>query len=197
MYVRNWMTSPALGTEPDETLEAALDAMKRRSVRRLPVLDDGKLVGIVTQSDLVAELGRGTSRRKKAAATVSSVMARQPLTVAPADTLEAAAELMHRRKISGMPVVEDGRLVGVITESDVFRALMAMLGIGERGARIVMSVKDNGNLLDAIAARLKGLSVRSLVTVHDAEHGRWDVTIRVRGRAESSKAAPAPASASR
>mgnify|MGYP003579550167 CR=1 FL=1 len=71
---------------------------------------------------------------------------------------------------------------GVITESDLFRALCAMLGIGEKGARLMMTVRDDADLLETVEGRLKGLAVRSLVTVHDPKRNVWDVVMRVRGR---------------
>jgi acetoin utilization protein AcuB len=90
--------------------------------------------------------------------------------------------MMLENKVSGLPVVEEGRVVGILTESDLFRALCQMLGIGEKGARVVMSVDDDDDLLARIRRRLSGLAMRSLVTVHDPKHGRWDVVLRVRGR---------------
>lgn len=175
MFVRHWMSAPAVVVPPVAPADATLGFMTKRRIRRMPVVDDGRLVGIVTRSDLEA--------RRKANQTVNDVMTSAPLTVAPDDTLERAAAMMLENKVSGLPVVEDGRVVGILTESDLFRALCEMLGIGEKGARVVMSVDDDDDLLGRIRKRLSGLSMRSLVTVHDPKQGRWDVVLRVRGRA--------------
>ena len=183
MFVRNWMSAPAVVIPPVVPVAAALGFMERRQIRRLPVVDYGRLVGIVTRNDLVAAIGRGRPDRRTGEKAVDELMAKKPITVHPEETLERAAEIMLRNRISGLPVVDEERVVGIITESDVFRALCRMLGIGEKGARVVMSVKDDQDLFAVVKKRLNGLGMRSLATVHDAELGRWDVVVRARGRA--------------
>jgi len=182
MFVRNWMTAPAITIPPVVPATAALGFMEKRKIRRLPVVEDGKLVGIVTQSDLVGALGKGRKARINEDLSVADVMTRKPITVAQDDTLEEAAQIMLTEKISGVPVMDGDRLSGIITESDLFRALCGMLGIGEKGARIIMTVRDETDLLQSIRGRLNGLAVRSLVTVHDPKREVWDVVMRVRGR---------------
>lgn len=179
MFVRDWMSAPAITLGPDVTASAALAFLDKRNVRRVPVVKDGKLVGIVTKSDL---LGSGKNHSVHGVTTIANVMTEKPFTVHQNDTLETAAQLMLENKISGVPVLEEGRVVGIITESDLFRALCGMLGIGERGARVQMTVRDDAELLPAIRGRLNGLAVRSLVTVHDPKRNVWDVVMRVRGR---------------
>ena len=180
MFVRNWMSAPAVAISPGASAGAALESMEKRRIRRLPVMADGRLVGIVTKSDL--QDGRGSLRRP-AALTVGDVMSPEPVTVDPDEPLETATKRMLDRKISGLPVLDGGKLVGIITESDLFRALASMLGIGEKGARILMTVRDDGDLLSDVGRRLNGLAVRSLVTVHDPKRKVWDVVLRARGRA--------------
>jgi acetoin utilization protein AcuB len=182
MFVRNWMSAPAVVIPPVVPADAALGFMEKRQIRRVPVVDEGRLVGIVTRSDLESTLGRGRDGRRGKSLSVSDLMTPDPVTVAPDDTLEAAAETMLRKKVSGLPVVDGERVAGIITESDLFRALCQILGIGERGARIVMSVPDDEDLFARISSRLGGLAVRSLATFHDARHRRWDVVLRARGR---------------
>lgn len=177
MFVRRWMSSPALSIQKTESAAAALELMTKRKVRRLPVLDGEKLAGIVTLSDLQAS--------KKAGASLEDVMTRNPLTAAPDDTLEQAAKLMLEKQISGIPVIEDGRVTGIITESDVFRALCELLGVAEKGARVVFSVPESADLLESVKRKLSGLALRSLATAHDAEKGQWEVVMRVRGRVKA------------
>src|SRR5262245_26935525 len=186
MFVRNWMSAPAIALAPQVTASAALAFMEKRQIRRLPVVEDGRLVGIVTKSDLL-----GTARKHSAVTTIANVMTRKPFSVQEEDTLEKAASLMLEKKVSGLPVLDGDRLVGVITESDLFRALCGMLGIGERGARLVMTVRDDADLLETVEDRLKGLAVRSLVTIHSPKRNVWDVAMRVRGRAAAPKNAAA------
>ncbi len=179
MLVRNWMSAPALFLGPNVTASAALAFMEKRKIRRLPVLEDGRLVGIVTRSDL---LGAGSKPHVSGVTTIAHVMTRKPITVQEGETLEAAAQLMLANKISGVPVMDAEKLVGIVTESDLFRALCGMLGIGEKGARVTMTIRDGDDLLQTIRGRLNGLGVRSLVTVHDPKRNVWDVVMRVRGR---------------
>ena len=180
MFVRDWMSAPAITLGPDVTASAALAFLEKRNVRRVPVVEDGRLVGIVTKSDL---LGAGQNHAVHGVTTIANVMTKKPLTVQQDETLETAAQLMLSNKISGLPALDGDRVVGIITESDLFRALCEMLGIGERGARVQMTVRDDADLLQKVQGRLNGLAVRSLVTVHDPKRNVWDVVMRVRGRA--------------
>jgi len=181
MFVRDRMCAPAIVIGPDTTAALALDFMEKRRIRRLPVVRDGRLVGIITKSDLLAGARKSGAGPVK---TVAQLMTPKPFTVQRDDTLETAAELMMTRKVSGLPVMDGDQVVGVLTESDLFRALCQMLGFGERGARVVMSFKDDQDVLETIRGRLRKMSVRSLVTAHDAKRGMWDVVLRVRGRSK-------------
>jgi acetoin utilization protein AcuB len=185
MFVRNWMSAPAISLTPEATASAALAFMEKHRIRRLPVVEEGRLVGIVTRSDL---MGAGKLHHVDKVTTVANVMTRKPRSVQESDTLETAASLMLGQKISGLPVMDGDRLVGIITESDLFRALCGMLGIGEKGARVILTVKDDADLLHEIGHRLNGLAVRSLVTVHDPKRNVWDVAMRVRGRVPAMEA---------
>ncbi|MFN3484551.1 MAG: CBS domain-containing protein [Planctomycetota bacterium] len=180
MFVRDWMSAPAVVVPLVVPVHAAVGFMEQRKIRRLPVVESGRLVGIVTRNDLQAALGRDPARG--AALRVAEVMTPDPVTVERDDTLEAAAQLMLRKKISGLPVISGGRVAGILTESDLFRALCRMMGFGERGARITLTVGQGADLLEAIRRRLDGLSLQSLVTVRDRERGVWNVVLRVRGR---------------
>jgi acetoin utilization protein AcuB len=182
MFVRNWMSSPAIVISPVVPAGSALSFMEKRGIRRLPVVEDGRLLGIVTRSDLLAALGKDKAKRQGEERSVDEIMTKKPLTVEQEETLERAAELMLKEKISGLPVVDGSRVVGIITESDVFRALCQILGVGEKGARVVMSVKDDEDVLSAVRKRLTGLGMRSLATYHNPSLGRWEVVVRVRGR---------------
>ena len=179
MFVRNWMSAPAIVLGPAVTASAALAFMDKRRIRRVPVIQDGRLVGMVTRSDL---LGAGSKPHVSGITRIAHVMTPKPITIGNEETLEAAAQLMLKNKISGVPVMDGDKVVGIITESDLFRALCGMLGSGEKGARVQMTVRDDADLLQNIRGRLNGLAVRSLVTVHDSSRNVWDVVMRVRGR---------------
>lgn len=187
MFVRNFMSSPAVVVPPELPARVALAYMEEREIRRLPVVEEGRLVGIVTKSDLMTLVGRERQTRRGRCKIVSDVMTGHPWIVAPDEALENAAALMLDKKVSGLPVVEDGKIVGIITESDVFRALCQMMGVGQRGARVLMSVAEGDDVLGAVKRRLNGLVMRSLVTSYNARTRRWEIVLRVRGRAAERK----------
>jgi CBS domain-containing protein len=130
--IAEWMSSPPVVIPPTTTLAAAQHLMERRQVRRLPVMQDGQLMGIVTWGDLRAAwpsaattLSMHEWRDLLEQATVAECMSRNPVTVAPNATVLEAAQIMLAHKIGGVPVVTDGEVVGVITESDLLRLLIA------------------------------------------------------------------------
>lgn len=187
MYVRNWMSSPAVTIAPGVNIEEARALMEERKLRRLPVVDRGRLVGIVTASDIEAMVGRGRGLTLKDLyraldTRVEEVMTADPITVRPTDTFEQAASLMREKRISGIPVVEGGRVVGMITESDMFAAITELLGMHEEGERIVVPVTSPEGLLEALRRFSKGLGVRALVTYHDPTTKQWVAVVRVFGR---------------
>lgn len=129
--VLDWMTPHPITITPQTTLPEAHRVMKERRIRRLPIMEHGKLVGIFTFGDLrAAEPSPATSlsiwelNYLLEKAQVKEVMTRKPITVAPKTPIREAANLMLLHKISGLPVVENEKLIGIITESDIFRMLV-------------------------------------------------------------------------
>jgi acetoin utilization protein AcuB len=130
--VKEWMTTPVISVEADTPVADAYNIMMERSIRRLPVVQNGKLVGIVTLGDLrearpssatslsIYELNYLLSKL-----TVDKVMTHNPFTMSPETPIQIAAKMMMDRKVGGLPVVdEEGHLVGIITESDIFSMLV-------------------------------------------------------------------------
>ena len=128
MLVRNRMTKEPITVEPDELLIRASHKMQTGGFRRLPVISDGKLVGIITERDLREH--RGHLEQIK----INGAMTESPVTVTPATTLEEAARIMLARQIGGLPVVTDGRLVGIITTSDILSAFLDVMGASQGGS---------------------------------------------------------------
>lgn len=132
--VGSWMTAPALTIRPKASLFEAYNLMFENDVRRLPVVDrDGSLIGILTMSDVQQaspisagdDVDNDTARRLLVAVqTVAEVMTPDPVTVAIDDTVREAAERMLEYEVSGLPVVEGDRVIGIITESDIFRLVV-------------------------------------------------------------------------
>ena len=128
MLVGNRMTKEPITVEPEDLLIRASLKMQAGGFRRLPVVSDGKLVGIVSDRDLREH--RGHLEQVK----LNGVMTERPVTVTPATTIEEAAQIMLERQIGGLPVVADGRLVGIITASDIMRAFLDVMGASHGGS---------------------------------------------------------------
>lgn len=129
--VRDWMSPDPVTIDPHTTLPEAHRLMKECAVRRLPVIADGRLVGIVTLDDVreasptrTCALSIYELNYALAHLTVEQIMTRDPITVAPDFSVQAAAHLMLEHKVGGLPVMDGDRLVGIITESDIFRLLV-------------------------------------------------------------------------
>ncbi len=129
--VRDWMTPNPITIDVKTTLPEAHKLMKECHIRRLPVVDHGKVVGILTLGDIrEASPSDATSlsifelNYLLAKLNVEKIMTRDPITIAPEATIREAAQLMLEHKIGGLPVVENEKLVGIITESDIFRVLV-------------------------------------------------------------------------
>ncbi len=118
--VRDWMTRDVLTVEPGTPAVDAGNVMDEHTIRRLPVLTDGRLVGIVTSTDI-----RAARSGDPGVLTVAHIMSADPLTVNEDDTIGRAAQLMLVNRIGGLPVLNaGGMLVGIITESDIFRLVV-------------------------------------------------------------------------
>jgi acetoin utilization protein AcuB len=130
--VKDWMSRDVITVTPDTTVLQAGEILVERSIRRLPVVEDGRLVGIVTYGDV-----RGARSASKTAVdvwelslmlsrlTIGEIMTPNPVTVTPDDTIGRAAQLLLKYMIGGLPVTDhDGQLVGIITESDIFRLVV-------------------------------------------------------------------------
>ncbi len=129
--VKDWMTRDPVVISPKTTLPQAYQLMKERRIRRLPVVDHGKLVGIVSLGDVreaspsdATTLSIYELNYLLAQLAVERIMTRDVQSVGPDATIREAARLMLERKIGGLPVVEAGKVVGILTESDIFRMVV-------------------------------------------------------------------------
>ena len=148
MTVKDRMSSPAVTATPETRTKDALQTMYIRKIRRMPVVDDrGKLVGIVTQRDLF--------EKGQADTPVGAIMSRDPYTIAIDTSVVHAATLMRNLGLGGLPVLDHGQLVGIITESDIFDAFLELLGAGRAGTRMVLPVSG---IAEGVAQILKALA---------------------------------------
>jgi acetoin utilization protein AcuB len=135
MLVRDRMTSPVITARPETDTSAALKMMYVNKVRRLPIVDErGALVGIVTQRTLY--------ERGKAGVPMRDLLTPTPYTIPPDVPIVDAATKMRTMGFGGLPVVDRGQLVGIITESDIFDAFVDLLGGHRRGTRLVIPISD-------------------------------------------------------
>ncbi|MFQ5407597.1 MAG: CBS domain-containing protein [Anaerolineales bacterium] len=140
LLVRDWMTKQVITGDTELTLPEAHELMKEHGIRRLPITRNGKLVGIVTRSDIRgAQPSSATSlsiwemNYLLSKLTMGKIMTEAVFTITPDATLKDAATIMHDKKVGALPVVADGQIAGVITESDVFRAMIAGFDKDESG----------------------------------------------------------------
>lgn len=176
MKVRDRMTPNPYTCSPDSSVGDAWKLMKEHNLTRLPVLDRGKLLGIVTVKDFGARQDldfRGTSVATRYFSTdkenlLNKVKVRDVLppnqnlvTIDPDAYIEMAAVLLKDNKISGLPVVDEkGKLVGIITQTDIFGAFIDLLAINRKGSRISLRVKDDPETLVKIGTILDKYDVR-------------------------------------
>jgi acetoin utilization protein AcuB len=148
MLVGERMTRNPLTTRPDTTVTEALEVMRREKVRRLPVVDrKGRLVAIVAEKDLLyASPSPATSlsvweiNTLLARLTVAEVMKKQVITVTEDVFLEDAARIMADNKIGSLPVVRHGNLVGIITETDLFKVFVELFAARQKGVRLTVLI---------------------------------------------------------
>ncbi|MEI6509686.1 MAG: CBS and ACT domain-containing protein [bacterium] len=160
MFVRNHMTAAPVTIVPETPIFDALQIMKRNKIRQLPVaLADGTLAGLVTERDLLmvspspaTTLSIYEVNYLLAKMTVREVMIKSPAMIKPEATLEEAAVIMREHKFGSLLVIDEGKLVGIITESDLFDAFIKIFGFRRPGTRLVV-VADNrmGTLADLLA----------------------------------------------
>jgi acetoin utilization protein AcuB len=177
MLVKNWMNPNVITVDEDDSMQDAMNLLKQHRIRMLPVTRKGKLVGIVTDRDLkrasasdantldIHELLYLISRIK-----VKNIMTRTPITVSPDLTVEETAEIMLQNKISGAPVLgAEGKIVGIITQSDLFRLLIALTGVGKRGIQFAFQIEDRSGSIKELADIIReyGGRIISILTSYD------------------------------
>ncbi|NLT74418.1 MAG: CBS domain-containing protein [Chloroflexi bacterium] len=191
MLVKERMSRHPITIRPDTPLNEALRIMRDEKVRRLPVVDKaGTLVGIVLEKDLlyaspspatslsVYELNYLVSRIK-----VEGLMTRDVVTVAEDCSLEEAARIMADNNIGGLPVMRDGTLVGMITESDLFKVFLELLGARDWGIRVTVRVPDQRGMLARLAQAISttGADIVALSTFWGDDPSNREIVIKVQG----------------
>jgi acetoin utilization protein AcuB len=191
MLVKDWMSKDPITITDETSMMKAIHLMKQNRFRRLPVLHEGRLVGIVSDRDLKeASPSKATTLDVHelyyllAELHVKDIMTRDPVVVSPDSTVEHAAQLMLENTISGLPVVDDaGKVVGILTQSDVFRAFMHITGILQGGVQFALRLEDRPGLIKEVVdlLREKGARFVSLLTSYTSAHeGYREIYVRVK-----------------
>ena len=173
MEVARWMTRSPVVVESNERLATVRRKMDQGNFHRVPVVDSGKLVGIVSDRDLREHVGSLDDVK------VNGAMTEPVVSVAPTTMLEEAANLLVKHKIGGLPVVEQGKVVGIITATDLLRAFADVLGATQEGvARIDLSLGDSSELamVAQLVAQENGEILGMGVYQDEGKEGRRKVT---------------------
>jgi acetoin utilization protein AcuB len=189
MFVKTYMTHNPVSISPDATFPQAISMIRKNRIRHLPVVQDEKLVGIIVERDLL-------SNQPSPATTLSvyeiyslletlrvrQMMSKPVIAVEGDCPIEEAARIMVENQISCLPVMEDAKLTGIITETDIFKVLVEVLGGQRRGLRITLRLPDRAGELAAISARIAefGGNIVAITTSHK-EGGQANVTIKEDG----------------
>ncbi|GBD90982.1 inosine 5'-monophosphate dehydrogenase [bacterium BMS3Abin04] len=194
MIVSKWMSKRVVTVDESDTLSEAVNTLKRNHVRRLPVLRDNKLIGIVSDRDLkeaapsrVTSLDMWELHYLLSKIKVKDLMKRRIITISPDSTIEKAAILMFDNKIGGLPVVENEELVGIITEHDVFNAFINITGARIPSYRITVKISDEPGSIKELCDKMRIFAFKcvSILTTHvGVEEGYREVIIRFRAEDE-------------
>lgn len=190
MRIRDMMTKNPITVDSETLVLDAQKLMKENNIRRLPVVDKGKLVGIITKHDLleaapspatslsVHELNYLLSKMK-----VKEIMKKNPVTLTPDTPFEEALRIGQEKKIGSFPVVDKGKLVGITTESDIVRVLSRALGTREEGSRI--TIEGLGGKLGDLKRIISIVDqhqtiILSMMTFPRPEKNDWMIVLRLK-----------------
>ena len=184
LLVRDWMTGKVVTLSPEASVAEALILCRKRRIRHIPILERGHLVGIVTDRDLRdASPVLGDPERASALQElrVGDVMTRSVITADPEESIENAAQEMYELKIQSLPVVTEGpvvdeglavaekELLGIVTSSDVMRALVTLTGLPEAGCRIEVQAANKAGLLAEVVGKIQDLEVDIVSVLSDPD----------------------------
>ena len=191
MIVRDFMTKNPFYTNPKEQIYNVKSVMDREKFSKVPVLDDsGKLVGVVTKTDLkkampseattldIYELSYLLSK-----ITVEKVMKKDPITVQMDATIEEAAKIMSEKGLSSLVVMDGEVLTGILSKSDLFKALVNMFGLRYEGVRASLEVSDDCGMLAKISSAIaeKNGKIVSFITADGSDASKRIITFKILG----------------
>jgi acetoin utilization protein AcuB len=190
MLVKNWMSPKVVTIDIEDSMQQAIYTLKNNKIKLLPIMSEKTLKGIVSDRDLkkaspsdattldMHEMLYLISRIK-----IKDLMIKNPITVYPEHTIEEAAQLLLEHRISGLPVLDSKeRLVGIITKSDIFRALIAITGLGKKGIQVGIRLSDVPGPIKEIRELIRNHGARTasiLTNFENAPQGYLHVYFRI------------------
>jgi len=197
MYVSDWMTSKVFTVEPDDYLSDALSLMKEKNIKHVPVVKGNRLKGLISDRDIkeycpskatsldIYELHYLLAKTK-----IRELMTTKVLTTTPDSPVEEAAMNMLDLNIGCLPVLDDGALAGIISDKDIFRALVDITGVRHGGHRVCVTIEDRGGSIKEVAdlIRKHNFRLQGILTSYEGvKDGFRRVVIRTKGKGDFSK----------
>jgi len=190
MLVKNWMSKEVVTVHVNDTLQDAVKLLRERGIRMLPVVEQGELVGIVTDRDMKrASASDATTLdvheliHLVSTIEIKHIMTKNPITVPFDFTVEETAEVLLKNKISGVPVLNhDKEIVGTITQTDLFKVLISLTGAGAKGLQFAFEAKDRPGSIKEIADIIRkygGRIVSILSAYENVPQGYRKVYVRM------------------
>ncbi|MEA4900273.1 CBS domain-containing protein [Desulfitobacterium sp.] len=189
MYVRQFMTSQVFTVSPDDNVADTMALMREKKINRLPVVQKGKLVGIVTDGDLrevspspATTLSIFELNYLVAKTSIRDVAVKKVITCTPDTKLEDAAVLMRDHGIGALPVLDHEKLVGIITETDIFDTFLDMMGFRSPGDRMVIETKDGVGVMVDLSTIIKDYDVNiTSLAVYHLKDNKVQILVRLNG----------------
>ena len=192
MLVKHWMSKQVITIDANDSMNNAIHLLKKHNIKMLPVMKQGKLVGIVTDRDLKsASASEATSLEIHellyliSKIKIKEIMTKNPITVPLDYTIEETAEILLKHKISGVPVIDHfGDIVGTITQNDIFRTIISLTGVERKGIQFGLEVEDLPGSIKEVSdiIRQHGGRMASILTSYDlAPEGFRRLYIRMYG----------------
>lgn len=190
MFVKLWMTSNVLTVNSSQPIAEVEQIMRENRIRRVPVVDDGQLVGIISREDIFRALPSifdpsisPENLDQAGRIEAGSIMTRSPVTVEPSTPLEQAALLMRTHKFGALLVMQETELVGIITETNIFDAFLEVLGAKKQGARIEIKIDHKPASFYAMLQVFKKceMTVLGITVFPDFSEEHQLITLKVQG----------------
>jgi acetoin utilization protein AcuB len=194
MLVEERMSRPVITTHADVAIMDAYDLMQKENIRRLPVVDrEGKLIGMVSEREILqASPSQATSlsiwelNYLMAKISIEEIMTKEVITVEANTPLEEAALLMADHKIGGLPVMKDGKIVGIVTETDLFKVFLELMGARDPGVRLAVLVRNIPGELAQLTKAILDLdgNIVAMGTTSGEDTSTGEITMKVEGVSE-------------